>query len=199
MGGCCFLIAPNGTKTKGPPVTNNFHIRPFFFQGTRFFSVEQAFQALKSPPGSATFARVAALAPHAGESDSEHGHRAWGAGQGGALQPGWDTAKIGLMLALVRARTAAHADLREELLATGYCVIEGKPSTGWVLGGHEYNWRACVWGGGAAASEGLPCRPPPPLTPLTLELPPPHTSPGTHPHAPRNATLASQSTSMALS
>ena len=140
MGGCCWLVEADGTRTKGPNVTNNFHIRPFFYLGTKFYSVEQAFQAHKFAMGSPVFVRVASLVPHEGESDSEHGHRAWGAGQGGSLRADWSVVKVGLMLALVRARTAQHADLRAQLLGTGTAPILGKPSTNWDHGGLAWNW-----------------------------------------------------------
>ena len=140
MGGCCWIIAADGTKAKGPDVTNNFHIRPFFYLGTKFYSVEQGFQAHKFAMGSPTFQAVASLVPHEGESDSAHGHRAWGAGQGGSLRANWNAIKVGLMLALVRARTAQHADLRAQLLGTGTAPILGKPSTNWNHGGLAWNW-----------------------------------------------------------
>ncbi len=141
MGGPCVLVASDGTTTPGPEVTDNFFIRPFFYHGTRFFSIEAAFQACKHGHASAMYARIAALAPVEGESDEEFGVRAWQVGQGGGpLRPDWDVFKVGLMLDLARARTAQHADLREQLLATGSARLRGKPSTCWRMSGKDLQW-----------------------------------------------------------
>ena len=141
MGGPCLIVAADGSTSRGPAATDNFLVRPFFYHGTRFFSVEAAFQACKHGHGSARYARIAALAPLEGESDAEHGCRAWAAGQGGGqLRPDWDVHKVGLMLDLARARTAQHADLRAALLATGSARLRGAASTAWALGGAALHW-----------------------------------------------------------
>jgi predicted NAD-dependent protein-ADP-ribosyltransferase YbiA (DUF1768 family) len=140
MGGPCILIAADGSESKAPDVTDNFLLRPFFFQGFKFHSVEAAFQALKHPHGSPTFIAIASAAPEPGESASAHGHRVWGLGQGGALPPQWDATKVDLMLDLCRARTGQHADLRAALLATGDALIKGRPSTSWSFAGASHNW-----------------------------------------------------------
>lgn len=141
MGGPCYLVASDGTTTPAPPVTDNFFIRPFLYHGTRFYSVEAAFQACKHGHGSAKYAEIAALAPEAGETDAEHGLRAWRVGQGGGpLRPDWSVFKINLMLDLVRNRTAQHADLQEQLLATGTTRLRGQPSTCWKMSGVDMQW-----------------------------------------------------------
>lgn len=140
MGGPCILIAADGSESKAPDVTDNFMLRPFFFQGFKFHSVEAAFQALKHPPGSPKFIAIASAAPEVGESASAHGHRVWGLGQGGALPPQWDATKVDLMLELCRARTQQHPDLRAALLATGDALIKGRPSTSWSFAGASHNW-----------------------------------------------------------
>jgi hypothetical protein len=140
MGGPCILVAADGSESKGPDVTDNFLLRPFFYQGFRFYSVEAAFQALKHAPGSPSFVAIASAAPEAGESASAHGNRVWGLGQGVALPSLWDACKVDLMLELCRARTQQHTDLRAALLDTGDALIKGRPSTGWSFAGASHNW-----------------------------------------------------------
>ncbi len=52
MGGPCFLLDESGTQVRAPECTSNFYIRPFTYDGVKYYSVEHAFQALKFPPGS---------------------------------------------------------------------------------------------------------------------------------------------------
>jgi hypothetical protein len=73
--------------------------------------------------------------------------RCWQAGQGGggAMRPDWETIKIYTMLAVNRAKYEQHADLREELLATGHAPLAGGPSTQWMRGGLNHKWQ--YWNG----------------------------------------------------
>ena len=149
MGGSCWLIQANGTRVKGPEATSNFAVVPsgFHFRGALVYSVEQAFQAAKFPAGSPAFLRVASIAPLQDDPDSsQHGMACWQAGQErAALVPDWARVKVGVMLEACRAKVAAVAAVREALLATGACQIEGGPSTGWSFQGREHGWQQ--WNG----------------------------------------------------
>ena len=79
MGGRCFLVSknPDGSfsKTIGPECTDNFQIveNGFEFNGSRWHSVEQAFQALKFPSDSIARGEIFATSPKEHESDEDYG------------------------------------------------------------------------------------------------------------------------------
>ena len=132
-------------RKKAPPCTDNFQVKPFIYEGVRYHSCEQAYQACKFLPGSDARARVVAVTPHAGESDSAHGMRCWQAGQRGEVRGDWDKVKVSIMLAVNRAKYAEHASCRAELLATGQASFKGGPSTTWRFRGAQHGW--CHWNG----------------------------------------------------
>jgi predicted NAD-dependent protein-ADP-ribosyltransferase YbiA (DUF1768 family) len=141
MGGPCWIVGPSGQRTRGPPATDNFQVYPFESDGVRYYSCEQAYQALKFGPHSSNHDKVAAIAPRVGESDSAHGMRCWDAGQSGTPVENWDVVKVYVMLAVNRAKYTAHADLQAQLLATGTHDICGAASTGWTSrDGTSHNW-----------------------------------------------------------
>ena len=145
MGGPCFLkYNSKGRKQPGPECTDNFLLRPFEHDGATYHSCEHAYQALKFPPGPHRV-RVAAMVPFAGESGRSHGMRCWNEGQRGLPRSEWDRDKVATMLAVNRSKYAAHADLREQLLATGGAEIVGGASTGWRFLGGGHKWE--VWNG----------------------------------------------------
>lgn len=126
MGGPCFLAVEGKTKkTHAPPCTDNFQIRPFEYEGKSYWSCEQAlacgylcliqrvctqaYQALKFPPGR-HHDMVVAVSPFAGESDSNHGMRAWQKGQSGRCRGDWDSVKLSCMLEVNRAKYGERAD-----------------------------------------------------------------------------------------
>lgn len=140
MGGPCYLkYSAKGRKQPGPACTDNFQLKLFELEGVTYHSCEHAYQALKFPRGPYRD-RVAALAPHAGESGQSHGMRCWSEGQRGLPRSHWERDKVGVMLAVNRAKYAQHADLRAELLATGRSEIVGGPSTGWRFLGKGHRW-----------------------------------------------------------
>ena len=157
MGGPCFLDDGDGGggsggaagRREGPPCTDNFQVRPFVYDGVRFHSCEQAYQALKFARGSEGRRAVEATTPEEEESDCSHGHRAWAAGNdrgAGGLRPDWVGARVLAMLGVNRAKYEQHPDLRAELLATGTAAISGGPSTTWEHPpGHRHGWN--VWNG----------------------------------------------------
>jgi predicted NAD-dependent protein-ADP-ribosyltransferase YbiA (DUF1768 family) len=147
MGGCCWLVQADGKRVKGPQATNNFAVVPagFLYKGTLFYSTEQAFQASKFAPGSPAFRRVAAILPEEGDSGSAHGMACWQAGQGGEMVQDWDRVKVGVMLDVCRAKVVSVPGLKEELLATGTCAIEGGASTEWAFRGAAHGWQ--LWNG----------------------------------------------------
>lgn len=139
MGGPVLVVAPTSVS-RGPATTDNFAIVPFEYGGTRFFSVEQAFQALKFAPTSTTHATIVACVPEEGESASAHGHRVWRLGQGGLMRQDWEDVKVRVMLDICRAKLATSELARAELLSTLPHPLQGSPSTSWVHHGRSYEW-----------------------------------------------------------
>lgn len=135
-------------RVTGPSATDNFQVVPFEFAGAEWQSVEQCYQAKKFNDEKAQ-ELIRTMLPHAGERDHSHGMRVWSAGgslNGVKLRSDWDAVKVEIMLRVCRAKLAAHAHLRAELLATGDVTIVGAPSTHWqskVTGDH--NWS--TWNG----------------------------------------------------
>ena len=145
MGGPCYLVQQEGCKRKvqGPPCTDNFQVRAFEVGGERFFSCEQAYQALKFAAGSAERQKIADIKPFAAESDHSHGMRVWLVGnqlRSENMIHDWDSAKLEVMLAVNRAKYEQNADLRAELLATGTVTIVGCASTQWSCNGKHHKW-----------------------------------------------------------
>lgn len=155
MGGPCYVVDAASTASAfrprrrrlGPACTDNFQLKPFDFEGTRYHSCEHAYQAKKFRTESAAYARIVAIVPFAAESAPSHGGRCWREGQRYSEQTrsDWEAEKINVMLAVNRAKYAQHEGLRAELLATGTAEIVGAPSTQWKVGGKEHTWS--TWNG----------------------------------------------------
>jgi predicted NAD-dependent protein-ADP-ribosyltransferase YbiA (DUF1768 family) len=131
---------------KGPNCTDNFQVRPFFYEGLEYFSCEQAYQANKYPPGQWR-EKVRLVKPRKDQSDEDHGCECWAAGNDrrAVLRPDWDLVKVRIMYEVNAAKYAQHADLVRELLATEHANITGGASTGWRVGGMEHGWAS--WNG----------------------------------------------------
>ena len=134
---------PRRKRVTGPSATDNFQVAPFEFDGQLWQSVEQCYQAYKFNDEKAR-ETIRSMVPYGGESDHSHGMRVWSAGGRGnnaRLRSDWDAVKVEVMLRACRAKLAAHANLREELLATGDVPIVGAPSTDWQSKSTGYhNW-----------------------------------------------------------
>ena len=142
MGGPCKLVREDGKKCTAPACTDNFQVRPFVYDGVRYHSCEQAFQAHKFLPGPDR-ERISKLRPNIGESDHDFGMRCWSAGQHGSAEyfrSDWEAVKVGIMFAVNEAKYLQHDDLRNDLLATGSLPIIGGPSTSWTFRGNSYGW-----------------------------------------------------------
>ena len=138
MGGRCFLITrnPDGSfsKTIGPECTDNFQIveNGFEFDGSRWHSVEHAFQALKFPVGSIARNEIFATNPKEHESDEDYGLRVWQLGQyreDSTMRQDWQENKVKVMLLLNIAKYASNKDFQDQLLQTRGQGIEALPST----------------------------------------------------------------------
>lgn len=138
MGGRCFLVNKNpdgsSSKTVGPKCTDNFQIvnNRFDFNGERWYSVEQAFQALKFPSESIARSEIFATSPKQYESDEDYGLRVWGLGQYRAdstMREDWQENKVKVMLLLNIAKYASEKDFQNQLLETIGQGIEALPST----------------------------------------------------------------------
>ena len=138
MGGRCYLVHKkldgSFTKTIGPECTDNFQIvgSGFEFNGDRWHSVEQAFQALKFPSKSIARSEILATSPKDHESDEDYGLRVWGLGQYRAdstMREDWQENKVKVMLLLNIAKYASEKDFQNQLLETIGQGIEALPST----------------------------------------------------------------------
>ena len=138
MGGRCFLITknPDGsfTKTIGPKCTDNFQIveNGFECNGSRWHSVEQAFQALKFPSQSIARGEIFDTSPKEHESDEDYGLRVWQLGQyreDSTMRHDWQENKVKVMLLLNIAKYASNKDFQNQLLDTLGQGIEAQPST----------------------------------------------------------------------
>ena len=118
-------------RLTAPRCTDNFAVDPFAVDGELWQSVEQCYQAYKFLDASVR-KEIRTMVPHAGESDHSHGMRVWSAGGSSRskLRSDWDAVKVEVMLRSCRAKYAAHAHLREQLLTTGDVQIIGAPSLG---------------------------------------------------------------------
>lgn len=134
---------PRRKRVTGPGATDNFQVAPFQFAGQLWQSVEQCYQAFKFNDEKGR-ELIRMMVPFGGESDHSHGMRCWSAGGRGnsaSLRSDWDAVKVEVMLRACRAKLAAHANLREELLGTGDVPIVGAPSTNWQSKATGYhNW-----------------------------------------------------------
>jgi predicted NAD-dependent protein-ADP-ribosyltransferase YbiA (DUF1768 family) len=134
---------PRRKRAIGPGATDNFQVAPFQFAGQLWQSVEQCYQAFKFNDEKGR-ELIQMMVPFGGESDHSHGMRVWSAGgryNCSSMRSDWDAVKVEVMLRACRAKLAAHANLREELLGTGDVPIVGAPSTQWqskATGNH--NW-----------------------------------------------------------
>ena len=138
MGGRCFLITknPDGSvsKTIGPECTDNFQIveNGFEFNGSRWHSVEQGFQALKFSNGSIARSEIITTGPNEGESNEDYGLRVWQLGQyreDSLMREDWQENKVKVMLLLNIAKYASEKDFQNQLLHTKGQDIEALPST----------------------------------------------------------------------
>jgi len=138
MGGRCFLITknPDGSvsKTIGPECTDNFQIveNGFEFNGSRWHSVEQGFQALKFSNGSIARSEIITTGPNEGESNEDYGLRVWQLGQyreDSPMREDWQENKVKVMLLLNIAKYASEKDFQNQLLETTEQGIEALPST----------------------------------------------------------------------
>jgi predicted NAD-dependent protein-ADP-ribosyltransferase YbiA (DUF1768 family) len=151
MGGRCYILRVEDdgeiTRIRGPGCTDNFQIvNPGFrYLNSEWFSVEQAFQALKFPDGSIARLEIRGTAPEIGESDEEYGLRVWLLGQprgDSTMRDDWEQEKVKVMLLLNLAKYASDADLQDELVATDGFSIEAKGSTA-----NWKHWNECtqIW------------------------------------------------------
>jgi len=153
MGGPCHLVTCKGKQRKGRctdrqalACTDNFQIRPFVFNGSEWFSVEQCYQAMKFT-NRGMRDRLRLTKPKPKEDDTTYSLRLWDMGQRkAAIRPDWDSAKVNMMYRIVAAKYAQHADLRADLLSTGDGEIVGCASTSWkTKSGKSENWS--TWNG----------------------------------------------------
>jgi predicted NAD-dependent protein-ADP-ribosyltransferase YbiA (DUF1768 family) len=114
----------------------------FIYDGTAYFSCEQAFQAAKFNKQSASRHAVDTMCPFSGETDEDFGNRCWSLGQGEAdKRSDWDTAKVKVMLAVNRAKYSEHPGLQRDLLSTLPATLHGNPfTTSWTSRGKKYSW-----------------------------------------------------------
>jgi len=131
MGGPCFLRLNDNTRTRAPPCTDNFQVKPFDYNNKTWQSAEQAYQASKfTEEGIQEKIRSIKKAPN--ESDYDHGMTVWSVGQEkGKVHPDWDKIKVDTMFDVNWAKYKSNPDLVAELLGTGKVPIDGAPSTGW--------------------------------------------------------------------
>ena len=148
MGGRCYIwtVQDDGEiiRIQGPRCTDNFQIvNPCFrYLDTEWFSVEQAFQAIKFPDGSIARSEIHGTAPEIGESDEEYGLRVWLLGQprgDSTMRDDWQQEKVKVMLLLNLAKYESDADLQKKLVATDGFSIEAKESTA-----NWKHWNGCI-------------------------------------------------------
>ena len=151
MGGRCYIwtVEDDGeiTRIQGPRSTDNFQIvNPGFrYLDSEWFSVEQAFQAIKFPDGSIARLEIHGTAPEIGESDEEYGLRVWLLGQprgDSTMRDDWEQEKVKVMLLLNLAKYASDTELQDELVATDGFSIEARRSTA-----NWKHWNECtqIW------------------------------------------------------
>ena len=172
MGGPCLIEAPDGELTNGPICTDNFALSGFEFEGEHYLSAgalppslppclysiscplisthsaEQAYQALKFPPGEAREI-IRAIEP-IGDLYAAHGNDCWNAARDvemeelGLVRDDWESVKVQVMLDVNRAKFAQNESIAAELLLTCQARIVGcgdpKAVTSWVHQGQGHNW-----------------------------------------------------------
>lgn len=91
---------------------SNFYEVPFVYNGIRYRSVENAFQAAK------VFDRDVQLKmSQVSPSDAKH------MGRRVSLRPDWEDVKVGIMKDIVRCKFEQHPDLADKLVSTGNCEL----------------------------------------------------------------------------
>jgi predicted NAD-dependent protein-ADP-ribosyltransferase YbiA (DUF1768 family) len=151
MGGRCYILTAEDdgriTRIQGPRCTDNFQIvNPGFrYLDSEWFSVEQAFQAIKFPDGSIARLEIHGTMPEIGESDQEYGLRVWLLGQprdDSTMRDDWEQEKVKIMLLLNLAKYASDTELQDELVATDGFSIEARRSTA-----NWKHWNECtqIW------------------------------------------------------
>jgi len=150
MGGICDIWEKNsdGTISKRPvpSCTDNFQIVSprFSYSGLEWYSVEQAFQALKFPSGSIARTAIHTTSPNNDELDWEYGKRVYDIGGPcgkfvGLQRPGWENVKRKIMLLLNLVKYASDSSFQKELIDTGNQRIEAQESTAdWKF------WNTCT-------------------------------------------------------
>lgn len=104
---------------------SNYHPSPIEVEGILYATVEHAFHAAQTFDPDEKRAIAAAATP----GDAKR------MGRKVQLRPDWEQVKVGIMEQLVRLKFTTHADLRDQLLATGDAeLIEGN----W--------WKDTFWG-----------------------------------------------------
>ena len=146
MGGRCYIWVSKSDgalgRILGPSCTDNFQtVSPrFTYSGLEWYSVEQAFQALKFPSDTDARSEIHAASPNVGESDDEYGMRVWRLGRfAEGMRDDWDQEKVKIMLLLNLAKYASDSSFQEDLMETGNQRIEGQDST-WEW---KY-WNSCT-------------------------------------------------------
>ena len=138
VGGRCFLIKRDIdgsiTQVQGPICTDNFQIveQKFSCFTHEWFSVEQAFQAMKFPGDSIAHNEILHAEPKDSESDEDYGLRVWSLGQpriDTEMREDWEQEKVKVMLLLNLAKYASNKTFRDELAGTEGYLIEARPST----------------------------------------------------------------------
>jgi ribA/ribD-fused uncharacterized protein len=104
---------------------SNFHPSPIEVDGILYPTVEHAFQAAKTDDADEKRAVAEAATPGSAKRK----------GKKVQLRSDWEQVKVGIMEDFVRLKFTTHADLREQLLATGEAeLVEGN------------NWNDTFWG-----------------------------------------------------
>ena len=148
MGGICYLMCVEDdgeiTRIQGPRCTDNFQIvNPGFrYLDSEWFSVEQAFQAIKFPDGSIARSEIHGTAPEIGESDEDYGLRVWLLGQprgDSTMRDDWEQEKVKVMLLLNLAKYASDVEFQDKLVASNGFSIEARGSTA-----NWKHWNECI-------------------------------------------------------
>jgi predicted NAD-dependent protein-ADP-ribosyltransferase YbiA (DUF1768 family) len=131
MGGPCKVLEDDGSSSQ-PECTDNFQVKPFVLDGKEWQSVEQCFQAIKFE-SDAVREQIRAVKPSDGEGSWSYGIKCARAGQVRDLsfRKDWDGVRAECMYRINRAKFAANADAREELLATGSKPLKHEEAGYW--------------------------------------------------------------------
>ena len=132
MGGVCLFYNKNGKKIEATKFTDNFQILPGNFNsfGLDWYSVEQAFQALKLEPEGRN--KIHSEAPN-GRNDVQYGNYVWSLGSkdgGFKMRSDWDVEKVKVMFILNIDKYIAHPYALADLVKlTRNARLMGLPST----------------------------------------------------------------------